>query len=210
MPIKKFQTFLNKDGLLSLSRDLELEAIEVYNEIYNTEYTLENIPDDVTDYIELYVQVSLFGYGEVSNSQASDLVKDRINEVFPDQDYEGIDATTEQQLTQLEAKYDGQVPQDKLDEFFDNRADVVFAGFATAIFQGVHSLISAIEGRNFVGVITRNDGLVRPTHVPNHLTYWRRGERPDFSKDFNCRCDYFYFRTAKEAEEAGFVLFGSS
>ena len=73
----------------------------------------------------------------------------------------------------------------------------------TLFFNSLAMLGADLYARTYVGVVTKNDDRVRPEHRKNHMKYWLKNTRKDFSKDFRCRCFYLY-GTKEFLEEKGF------
>lgn len=74
------------------------------------------------------------------------------------------------------------------------------------LFNSLSTLGADLYARAYVGVVTKNDSRVRPEHKKNHMKYWPKATRKDFSKDFGCRCFYIY-GTKEYLESKGFEPF---
>lgn len=199
MPLPKVQTQgIDKKSLTDLQNVVALEAISKYNEMYNTNYTLQNIPDELKQYLELFVAITLYGWGETLNKDIKPATMDLLKSVFGDkaEEYKGINETIK---SLLEGKDLSQIDQEA---FAKHRTEVLFAGIFGA-FNIVTGFLSKTDNRNWVGVITMNDGKVREEHFLNHRKYFNRSLKQPWN-DFNCRCSYYYFKTEEEAKKAGF------
>lgn len=193
---------LDPEELTDIQLDYLEESLEVYNDLYQTEYTLENIPEYLIGFVMLNALMTIDGWKPEYRTRFSQDTIRLIAEVYGDeyQQYKGIEGTNRELLQDVDSV------EDIDDDFIETRT----AAVATALF-GVFLLVqrelAKKDRRNYVGVITKLDDRVRPTHIPNHNRFWRIGTRPDFSKDFGCRCSYFYFATEQEARQAGFTRF---
>lgn len=199
MPLPKVQTQgIDKKNLTDMQNSVALEAINTYNDMYNTTYTLQNIPNELKQYLELFIAITLYGWGETLNKDIKPATMDLLKSVFGDKadEYKGINETIK---TLLEGKDLSQIDQEA---FAKNRAKVLFAGIFGA-FNIVTGFLATTDKRDWVGVITMNDGKVREEHFLNHRKYFNRSSKQPWN-DFNCRCSYRFYQTEQEAINAGF------
>lgn len=187
------------------------ESLNVYNQVYGTTYTLNTLPPFLIAYIALNTLMTLNGWRPEYAQRFPPETLQIMQEIYGDQyrQYGGIQATNAKILQEDEGSVarsiNNMTPEDK-ERFIDIRTAVLVSGLI-GIYQLIHRELSKLDNRNIIGVITRNDGRVRPEHQPNHMRYWTRGSRRDFSHDYNCRCTYLYFRSEEEANQNGFRPF---
>lgn len=199
MPLPKIQTQgIDKKSLTDLQNLVALEAITTYNSMYGTAYTLQNIPNELKQYLELFIAITLYGWGETLDKDIKPATMDLLKSVFGDkaEEYKGINETIK---NLLEGKDLSQIDQQA---FAKTRAEVLFAGIFGA-FNIVTGFLAQTDKRDWVGVITMNDGKVREEHFLNHRKYFSRFLKQPWN-DFNCRCSYRFYKTEQEAIKAGF------
>lgn len=193
---------LDEQELIDIELEYTQQALNNYNDLYETNYTLDTLPEYLLAFLALNALMSLNGWDKSYTDRFSPETIDLLDGIYGEDytKYKGIASTSAKQLKGIENI--DEVP----DDFAESRALAVGAGLFV-IYQIVTRVLAKEDGRNFVGVITRRDNRVRPTHRPNDHRYWKVGSRKDFSQDFGCRCSYFYFNNEKEAKEAGFNKF---
>lgn len=171
----KLETALNKQGWINLGNDLKTVIEYLYQDIYN-----ENFDDS---WFLPFITVSLFGYGEIANYDG--IIKDRLSNIF-DSSYEGMVTKTFEQ-TELE-----NLTQEEKDNLVKTQSQNTMDGFGIGLLQGAFAINAILKKKEYVGVIIMRDNKVRKEHKPNDGKFWLRLSRKDFSRDYNCRCRYFY------------------
>jgi hypothetical protein len=205
---------LSEDDILDAQLEMVNESVAVYNDLYGTNYTIDTLPDAVLSFVAINTLMTLNGW---NNQYTNDFDADTIQileSVYGEgyREYGGIVETNrkivnnnEEELTDTPENTDEQVEQNQ-EKFIETRTEVLFAGLFVS-YQITQSLLADNDGKRYVGVITRDDGKVRREHEPNNEKYWERSTRRDFSRDYGCRCTYFYFATEEGARQAGFTKF---
>jgi hypothetical protein len=190
---------LDEQELIDIELEYTQQALNSYNDLYETNYTLDNLPAYLLAFLALNALMSINGWDNSYRDRFSPETIELLDGIYGEDytKYKGIASTSASQLKGIENI--DEIP----DSFVESRALAVGAGLFV-VYHVVNRVLAREDGRNFVGVITRRDNRVRPTHVPNDKRYWEVGTRKDFSQDFGCRCSYFYFATEEEAKQAGF------
>jgi len=185
----KLESALNKQGWINLANDLTDRISTIYNDIYGEELD--------KSWVLPFVTVSLFGYGEITKYDG--IIAERLKDIFPI-DYEGM-VTKTLQDTDL-----SNLSEEEKKNLSQGLAVNTMDGFATGLIQGAFAITALLKRKDFVGVLTMKDNKVRKEHSLNEGKYWRRSTRRDFSRDYNCRCRYFY-GTEQEMIKLGFIKF---
>lgn len=186
---------LNKQALQSFDKDIKELAVDIWNEEYGTQYPYTTF-DKKDQFPTAFIAVTLYGMDELSKFDPD--VQEQIKEIFKDEEYQGIDSTTQKKLE----KTDGS--QEAVDSVYESRKQEIFNGLFFGLYRYYETSLADKSGMQFVGAISLRDGKVRPRHVANDGHFWKKGLQNPW-RDYNCRCTYKWFKTADEAKAAGFT-----
>lgn len=191
---------LDEQELIDIQLEYVQQAINNYNDLYGTNYTIDTLPEYLISFFALNALMSINGWDKSYLDRFGAETVALLPEIYGEDytNYKGIASTSQKQLEGIETV--DEIP----DDFATSRALAVGTGLFV-IYHVVTKVMAREDGKNYVGVITRRDNRVRPTHRPNDQRFWKVGTRRDFSQDFGCRCTYFYFDNPDQARQAGFI-----
>jgi hypothetical protein len=195
------EPILTNEEFIALLEESAQESITEFNALYGTNRTID---DDTMDYLLAFAVVSLFGYNALfARTDIAQPIKNDVLRQF-DKEYKGINATTQRELENLAKKLTEEELENQMDGFRARRTKEITDGVYFTTKNELQSVMAEDEGLVFVGAITVGDERVRKSHRPNDGKYWRASRYQPW-RDYGCRCVYSWFRTAKEAREAGFT-----
>lgn len=205
-----FESYLNKDGLLSIAEDFYNQAMLDYTSTWNEEPDKET-KNWLRDYMTALVILTLFGWDQANfdglDDRAVNLLKQQnsmTDSTEVDKSYSGVDQTTERILENEVAKVDGNALALDIDKMAKNRAEVLFEALAIGLYQTIVSQLSITAGYNFARLQTQRDNRVRPRHRLHDGKIVNLDEYNPL-RDFGCRCFITErFRTLEEAMAAGY------
>lgn len=177
--IKNIETYLSKDKLTKILKEMMSESAEHFNQNYDTNF--ETLPIYLRDYTEALAKYTLYGYDKADFSKYEPKTLDLFKDF--DKEYKGIDATTKSRLANK---------TETSTDFLENRSNDIYENLETQIYNTTQEELAKEKGFTHVGVWTANDSKVRKEHANNEKKFWEIGSRRDFSKDFRCRCVYMY------------------
>lgn len=195
------QEIITNQQLIDLVEASAREAVQEYNIMYGTDYSIN---EEIIDLLLAFTIISIYGYQAlVARQDIPQDIKQQVLDRFKP-DYKGIENTTREQIDNLVASKGRDLLQDELDILYKNRNQTIIEGAYYGISNQLMALLAEEDGRIYVGGVTVGDLRVREQHQQHDDKYWLASRYQPWY-DYNCRCTYIFFKSRKEAEQAGFT-----
>jgi hypothetical protein len=189
-----FDLEFTKDNLFSYLLYIAQETKDDYNSLYDTDLELPlNINDDIYQLVNL-----TFNGGNID-------YYDQVTGQTQQRKYDGMRNTQTRILKPIESLNNQQV-KSLVDGDMGRLSESLFLPFFKVSFEKM----ALADNRNIIGCIAFKDSRTRDRHYRNSKiaidvgSLRRDGTNPFYYQEPNCRCKQLYFKSIKEAQNAGF------